>query len=1171
MATPETDSLPAAPRIAFVRELGRGGVARVELARLLEPFAGRGRDSLVAVKRPLAERADDPRALESLVAELHVGEKVRDDGLVEVLGLYRDADGPLLLLDYLPGSTLREVLAERGPLPEPLVRHVGRQLAGALRALHRAGFVHGDVKPENVRLDDRGQATLIDLGFARRIEETSGLTLGSLPYLSPERVRGGGPSTSSDVFALGVVLYELCTGRHPFVRTGAADSGSTQEAGGGVGSLEETFARDLVPPSRYAPRTSPLLDALLGALLASRPAARPSAEGAYRVLHEGESGPWWRRRLHEGESSGELWISVRGQRFPLVGRERELAALARASVDTQPDARHGRVVCVRGPAGSGKTRLVEAFLARVRQARTPPLVLATRVSDHGESRPFGSTLKLLRRYLQLPEDAAPSERDERALSQLVPPHDAEVLLRALDVRSSEEIQGSVSLSLARVLGALARRRALIVFMDDVQRAREGTLLGLERIATELERGPGLLVLGLDSEGDPARPEALEPLLERMRSAVPSILEELTLRPVDVDSVRQLVAHAFHHTVPRLRLARVLWERSRGHVGLLTEILETLQERGQVRPVSEEDARWLLLTEPEQLPLPESFQASLGERYRRLAPNLRHWLERVAVVGGRIEPEFLRRTFAPTTRAEIDEVLAELVARGWLEPVGARYRFARPALRDAVYRALSNERRARLHERAARSLASEGDPEQAPVAAYQRAFHLRSSGAYGDLLEELEPLLVVTGRRGSPRRVLRLADWGLEALAALPAAERPPGLELRLLERAADGADLAGDRRAMRRLLDRLARCELDPERDPLAAGRAFVLHARYADLQSQVELAEQLLHEARRLGERGGDPGLESEATRRLARLYSQDGRFDEARTQLEHALARATGPTQTAAVLFVRALVDVLEDRLEDALADCRRGFAALRAEEASPNRLGLQAGAWLIRARALRSLGRARRALAAAARALELCRRSGERRFEAEAQARYGGLLLELGRIEEAEAALREARLVARETEDGRGACLAALGLGLLLSERGDADARGALQQGLTHARRARFARGEAFSLALLARIDRAQGDVDTAAQRSEEALAISDRVGAELFDRLTIAGTRAMVLEAQDRSGEARSLVRELEREVLTANQDIRSPGLRASHRTYARELLALVREPAGPLTPRRAGPA
>ncbi len=257
-------------------------------------------------------------------------------------------------MNFVPGRSLRDVLRETGPLPEPLVRSIARQIAGGLAALHAAGMVHGDLKPENVRLDAEGNAVLLDLGFARSTvpapSRFPAARPGSLPYLSPEQARGGQGTEKSDVFALGVLAFELATGLHPFSgfaarRTGAASSRAHAMLSGSGSSglvsrtaLEKEGADRLlagiatahfVPPSRVVPQISPFIDRLLEDVLQRDPARRPTAADLERRLTDQESGAWWRGEVEFGPSerrggSGERDAS---HRTPLVGREREMATL----------------------------------------------------------------------------------------------------------------------------------------------------------------------------------------------------------------------------------------------------------------------------------------------------------------------------------------------------------------------------------------------------------------------------------------------------------------------------------------------------------------------------------------------------------------------------------------------------------------------------------------------------------------------------------------------------------------------------------------------------------------------------------------------------------------------------------------------------------------------------
>src|SRR5262245_2299824 len=207
------------PRFEVLRPLGTGATARVDLVRLLAPWDGLPTGSELAVKALLPALQHEPAAHAAFRSEHDAARTVRDPSLVRVLHHGMRAGLPYLLLQYVPGRSLRERLEQEGPLPEPLVRSLGGDLARALALLHQQGLVHGDVKPENVRFDENGRAVLLDLGFARRSRGAEPQSdAGSLAYLSPERARGEGAGPASDVFALGVVLYELATGLHPFGR-----------------------------------------------------------------------------------------------------------------------------------------------------------------------------------------------------------------------------------------------------------------------------------------------------------------------------------------------------------------------------------------------------------------------------------------------------------------------------------------------------------------------------------------------------------------------------------------------------------------------------------------------------------------------------------------------------------------------------------------------------------------------------------------------------------------------------------------------------------------------------------------------------------------------------------------------------------------------------------------
>jgi serine/threonine protein kinase len=181
------------------RELGTGATGRVHLARLTQPLGGLAAGTAVALKRLREELLDDPQAREAFELETHVGSALSHPGVTRVLSAGTDRHGPWMAQPFVPGETLAEHLAAGEPVPEPRVRALAAQLAGGLAALHAAGWAHGDVKPENMRLDERGRAVLLDLGFAAPLTKAAARRgarqSGSLAWLSPERARWAWCST----------------------------------------------------------------------------------------------------------------------------------------------------------------------------------------------------------------------------------------------------------------------------------------------------------------------------------------------------------------------------------------------------------------------------------------------------------------------------------------------------------------------------------------------------------------------------------------------------------------------------------------------------------------------------------------------------------------------------------------------------------------------------------------------------------------------------------------------------------------------------------------------------------------------------------------------------------------------------------------------------------------
>ncbi|MET9698293.1 protein kinase [Streptomyces sp. NPDC006529] len=278
-------------RYQLATVLGQGGMGQVWTAY------DRRLDRRVAVKLLRPDKVAGPGSVAEelrrrFVRECRVTAQVDHPGLVTVHDAGSDGDELYLVMQYVEGADLADHLAEHDPYPWPWAVSVVAQLCSVLSAVHAVPIVHRDLKPRNVMVRPDGTVTVLDLGVASVMDtDTTRLThtgspIGSPAYMAPEQAMGGAVGPYTDLYALGVLLYELLSGNVPF-------AGSTA-----LGVLHRHLYEPPLPVRRLRPEVPPHLEAVLMHLLAKDPQDRPgSAQEVYEALipllptHGSPSGP----------------------------------------------------------------------------------------------------------------------------------------------------------------------------------------------------------------------------------------------------------------------------------------------------------------------------------------------------------------------------------------------------------------------------------------------------------------------------------------------------------------------------------------------------------------------------------------------------------------------------------------------------------------------------------------------------------------------------------------------------------------------------------------------------------------------------------------------------------------------------------------------------------------
>jgi predicted Ser/Thr protein kinase len=712
-------------RYRLVRTLGKGGMGSVHLAR--DATMG---DREVALKI-LQPEALDPVSVDRFKDEFRSLARLRHPNLVEVydFGVVEETGRHFLSLEYIEG---RDLSAYRWPAARDCINELIVQCLRGLDYIHARGLLHNDIKPQNILVREPLQVKIVDFGLAQQQADPSrpGLS-GTIQYISPERIKGMTPDARSDLYSLGVVLYELLTGALPF-------------KGDDPGAVVSAILRGkLSRPRMLNPEIPERVERLLLGLLASDPLARPISSNAALALLDSDGS--LSLSLDTPETVASLVTTGR-----FTGREKELDSLidltTRHTTAAGENGGRARMALIAGESGIGKSRLLRELKHRLQLAGVSTLT-AHCYEDGGL--PFQPFVEILR---QLP--AGPDLPDElRPVLDAVMPGPPAEASGAEPAAPAEGTDKSTFLSgLAGCLDALGGRQPGVLLIEDLQWCDAPGLDLLEHLLLRPARSRWLVV------------GTVRGSLPFEQGAAAGRLRRMDLHPLGADGVADLLASMVPFEERPAELARVLVEQTDGNPLYLEELVKTLAEE---RVLKRGDRSWIAENAAiEATRLAPSLSRILASRLESLSAPEREILDLLAVFNRPVSPELLGIALG----RPMDEVAGRLgpLANLHLTTVEAdragqtRAGLAHNRIRRAVYEALSETSRQSMHRHAGDAIeAASGDSIDAVVD--DLAHHFRAAG---EGARTVEYALRAADRARDlfyPERRARFLTWALESL------------------------------------------------------------------------------------------------------------------------------------------------------------------------------------------------------------------------------------------------------------------------------------------------------------------------------------------------------------------------------------------------------------------------
>jgi len=707
-------------RYQVINFLGEGGKKKVYLAH----DSKLDRDVAFAL---LKTEKLDKEARTRITREARAMGRLGSHRHIVTIHDFGEEDGqPYMVAELMTGGDV-EGLIEKAPehrLPLEQAVEITKAVCQGLDFAHANGIIHRDLKPGNVWISDDGTAKIGDFGLAvaanvsRLTEE--GMMVGTAFYMPPEQAMGQEVTPRADIYSLGAMLYEMVTGRPPFI-------GDTSVAI----ITQHIDTSPPISPTWHRADLSPGLEALIMQLLEKDPAKRPaSAADVLKVLDSIDLNQVGKAPTEEVSTidRGPLYRRV------FVGRESELKQLQSAFDGAASG--NGALMMVVGEPGIGKTAICEQLstYATLHNGKT----LVGHCYEEGSlSLPYLAFIEAMRSYVLT--------RETRELRRELGTGAADVARIVSEIReklkvkpkpseSPEEERYRLFQAVTGFLTNAATVQPLLIILEDLHDADKGTLEMLTHVSRNLS-GARLLIIGTYRDVEVDRAHPLSASLAELRRV--ASYDRITLRGLNADEVHRMM-NAISGQDISWGLAETVHRQTEGNPLFVQEVLRYLRESGVA---TGDHGRWQVSSDtPLAMAIPEGLRDVIGKRLSLLSTECNRILSIVAVIGREFRLDTLQKV-ADTTEEELFTALEEAKAAGVLEErstvgIGATFRFTHAFFRQTLYEETFTPRRIRIHQQVGSAL-EEIYARRREEHAAELAEHFAQSTEHDDLVKALE--------------------------------------------------------------------------------------------------------------------------------------------------------------------------------------------------------------------------------------------------------------------------------------------------------------------------------------------------------------------------------------------------------------------------------------------------